>query len=193
MSGIGFCPRDGSQVGHGTVWPSLIVCSTFSPAFIVDRKNWGGNDFGSVCDLNSPLSVLSDCRDLAVFRVQISLPCISAKITPIDSLLPSNLLSLAHPKDAPPFHPHLLQISIHFPGTLVLSCLTPPVPVLSPFPFLICSPIQFSLFHLPDMTALLPLVSEIQPCSFGSFFLFRFFWSMENSVDILYFMANIHL
>ena len=141
----------------------------------------------------TPHSVSCQTAGSSVFRVHISLPCISAKITPIDSLLPSNLLSLAHPKDAPPFHPHLLQISIHCPGTLVLSCLTPPVPVLSPFPFLICSPIQFSLFHLPDMTALFRHLSEIQPCSFGSSFLFRFFWSMESSMDIVYFMANIHL
>ena len=68
----------------------------------------------------------------SVFRVHISLPCISAKITPIDSLLPSNLLSLAHPKDTPPFHPHLLQISIHCPGTLVLSCLSPHLFLFSP-------------------------------------------------------------
>ena len=73
----------------------------------------------------------------SLFRVQISLPYISAKITPLDSLVPSNLSSLAHPKDAPPFHPHLLQISINCPCLLVPSCLSPHLFLFSlPSPFL---------------------------------------------------------
>ena len=48
-------------------------------------------------------------------------------------------------------------------------------------------------FHLPPVIILLPLVSEIHISSLVLSFLFSFFGSMECSMVILYFMANIHL
>ena len=137
MSGIGACPWDGSQFGQGIIWPlphsllNLFTCIFSRQAqFCVDMflvqlvsltPHWG-SCLATVCSL---------------FRVHISLPCISAKITHIDSLVPSNLSSLAHPKDTPPCHPHLLQISINCPGPLVLSFHFPHLILFSlPSPFL---------------------------------------------------------
>ena len=123
MSGMGACPWDGSQVGQGIVWPfphsllNLVTCISsrqakfwvvmFLVQFVSLIPHWG-----------SCLAV-----GCGLFRVHISLQYISAKITHIESLMPSSLSSLAHPKNTPPFHSHLLQISINCPGPLVLSCL----------------------------------------------------------------------
>ena len=193
MSGIGACPCDGSQVGQGRVWSlphsllNLFTCISSRQAkfrveiFLVQlvslTPHWGS-------------CLAAGC---SLFRVHITLWCISAKITPIDSLIHSNFSSLTHPKDTPSFHPTccrfqlivLILWSSLFPHNTCSSSL-PPSPFLSAL-------LSHSLSFICLLWLFSPLLSEIQPCSFGSSFLFSFFWSMESSVDILYFMVNILL
>jgi hypothetical protein len=61
---------------------------------------------------------------------------------------------------------------------LPILLLTPPLSVLS--------------IHLPLMTILFPLLSEIQAYLLMHSFLFSFFWSWSVAWQ-LYFMANIHI
>ena len=105
-----------------------------------------------------------------LLRVHISLLCSSAMIIPLDSLLPSHSWSVAHPKDACTLpslkNGELNSISLPYGSSFSI---TPPVPCP---PFLNYWLFQFSLSHLPPMTVLFPLLSEIQPCSFQPSFLF---------------------
>ena len=60
-----------------------------------------------------------------------------------------------------------LRSPLQIPWCPLLS-LNTPIRVLN-IQFLICSLIQFSLFRLPPMTVMFPLLSEIQPYSFWVF------------------------
>jgi hypothetical protein len=95
----------------------------------------------------------------------------------------------------PPSYPCQLQISIHSHSHLsispVFSSIDPEHP--PPIPHPIPSPIQFPLSICLLMTILSPLLSEIQASSLVPSFLFGFFGSVEHSMNILCFMANIHL
>ena len=101
-----------------------------------------------------------------LFRVHISLLCISTKIIPIDSLLPSLSGSVAHSKDACTLSPLTVAdfntFSWHYGPSFSF---TTHLPYL-PFPFL--NNLQFQSFFLDmnPMTALFPLLSEVLPCSF---------------------------
>ena len=61
-----------------------------------------------------------------------------------------------------------------------------------PSPHLISHPFQVPCLHLPPMTILFPLLSEIEASLLGHLFLFSFFGSVECNV-VPAFSANIHL
>ena len=105
------------------------------------------------------------------------------------SLISVHLLycgTLCHPGEAPTSSPQSLAHlhSLSWPCSH-LSC---PSPHLIPNPH--SSPHSL---HLPLMTILFPLLSEIQASSLVPSFLFSYFGSVNYSMGILYFMANIHL
>ena len=185
MSGIGACPCDGSQFGQGTVWlfPHSLL-NLFTSISSRQARFWVEIFLAQLVSL-TPHCGSCLAAGCVHFKDHISLPLISAKINPIDSLVPSNLSSLAHAKDIPHFHLQLLQISINCTGPLVLFCLLPHLflfSLLFPFPFLICSLIQFSLFHLTPMTVLFPFWVRFNhahlglPSCFASFVLWRAVW-----------------
>ena len=164
MLGIGACPWDESQVGQDIVWSvpfSLLHLFTWisftQDKFLVEiifvlfvslTFHWG--------------SCLSLGRGF--LRVHISLLCISAMSIPIDFLLPSLSWSVAHPKDTWT-HPPLKHADFNIPDPMALPFLSPQL-FLTPFHFLNHLLFQFSLFHIPPMALLFPLMSEIQPWSF---------------------------
>jgi hypothetical protein len=116
------------------------------------------------------------------------------KDTPIDLWDPPLPTSVALPRDS---HHPLYLASFRFPFVLLalwLSLLSlptidpehsysPPYPLSHPVPTL----------HMPPLTILFSLLSEIQAFSLGPSFLFSFFGSVECIVRAPYFMIDIHL
>lgn len=95
-------------------------------------------------------------------------------------------MSLSSPGDNTPTpHPHQLQISFHFHGQLAISPVllcTCPEPPLTPHSLSLLLP----SLHLPFITILFPLLSEIQASSLGPPFLFSFFVSVECNMEPIY-------
>lgn len=101
-----------------------------------------------------------------------------------------HLKSLGLLKDSPHPYPGQPPISIHSSDPLGLSPVSPhacphslPPLVSHPFPSLTLLPVTI-LFHL---------LSVIQASFLGPSFLFDFFGSVGCTMNILYFMANIHI
>jgi hypothetical protein len=107
---------------------------------------------------------------------------ISARGTLIDFLNPPRPqvfgMSQRSNFPSPPLSP-LSQLSLYLPH----SHPNPPHPLSYAVPSLLP----------PLMTVLFPLLSETQASSLGPSLLFSFFGSVDCSMGILYFMANIHL
>lgn len=84
------------------------------------------------------------------------------------------------------------MFSVHSPGHLSPAF---PTPDSQPCPHSLPHPLSHPVpcFHLHHMTILFSILSEIEASSLGPSLLFSFFVSMDYSMVILYFMANIHL
>lgn len=121
---------------------------------------------------------------------------ISDKVTCIDSWesLPSQVSGKFYWFPEP--HPTLRSCRCPFILLALWASLLSPshTSCCTPFPLPFPSPILVPpSILLPSMTILSPLLCEIQSCPLGPSFLFNFFGSVECSMSILYFMANIHL
>ena len=133
MSGIGTCLWDMFHVGPLIVWPSPQSVHLFIE-FLVDRTNLGSN----FCEL---VSLSLHCgfymaRGGSHFRFHITTAMSLSYSHPHRLLGVSPTPGLWHTLEIPPLlHPFQQQITIHSPGPLVLSPVSPhPIPKL-PIPF----------------------------------------------------------
>lgn len=92
---------------------------------------------------------------------------------------------------SPTLTPHITPKAADFHSFSWTSILSLPTHNPEPTPFPSLSPLPHS-FHLPPITVLFPLLSEIQTSFLGLSFLFSFFGSLNCIMGILYFVANIH-
>ena len=191
VSGIGVCPWDRSQASSVIGWPVLIPsvsAPSITPEFFCKQDKFGVKILW-VGEYHFPSTRVPAWL---VFRFHIT------KV-------------LSHNYD----HSHWFLDVLLIPGLCVILKMSPTFspPSLADyhsfslsFGHISCSPISSRIhphsssyplsypipsIHLPLI--LIPLLSEIQASSLTPSFLLSFFESVEGSMDILYFTANIHL
>ena len=166
----------GLKLGQPLVGCSLSLCSIFIPVHLVGRINFGLKVLWVGClflSTGSPTWLQEVSPSAIIFlatrRQCESHPHILRGVSPVPEFCP---------RDAPINFPALVcPNSGHLIAILVPS---------SPSPII-------SSIHPPPMSILFPLLSEIQASSLGPSLLLSFFGSVDYSMVILFFMANIHL
>jgi hypothetical protein len=197
VSGIGTCPWDESQVGPIIGWPFPPPFLPLSPVseFLVDKINIGLKVLYIGWYPYWCTRVPDWLQEVACSGSISPMLWVTAMVTPINSWAPPLFQDCHNLEMLPPYPipqtPSVADFHSFLWPSGHLSCPSPHL-ILSP-PILLPNPPPITYLYLLPITILFPLLSESQASLHWPSFLCSFCGSVECSMGILYFMANIQL